>query len=81
MSVRNASPSIYDGNIDAQNWSLVSINKTPQAELCSSLRKAKLYVVDQELLQCFISSSCTSYNKTFYLELNKLVKLCSPFLP
>ena len=26
MSVRNASPSIYYGNIDAQNWSLVSVN-------------------------------------------------------
>jgi len=26
MSVRNASPSIYYGNIDAQKWSLVSVN-------------------------------------------------------
>ena len=26
MSVRNASTSIYYGNIDAQKWSLVSIN-------------------------------------------------------
>ena len=26
MSVRNASSSIYFGNIDAQNWSLVSVN-------------------------------------------------------
>ena len=78
MSVRNASSSIYYGDIDTQNWSLVSVNKTPKAELCSSLSKAKLQVVDQELLQCFISSSCTSYNYTFYLKLNKLVKLCSP---
>ena len=30
MSVRNVSPSIYYGNIDAQNWSSVSINKTPK---------------------------------------------------
>ena len=26
MSVRNATPSIYYGNIDAQKWSLVSVN-------------------------------------------------------
>ena len=26
MSVRNASSSIYYGNIDAQNWSLMSVN-------------------------------------------------------
>jgi len=26
MSVRNASSSIYYGNIDAQKWSLVSVN-------------------------------------------------------
>ena len=30
MRVRNASPSIYYGNTDAQNWSSVSINKTPK---------------------------------------------------
>ena len=73
MSVRNASSSIYYGNIDAQKWSLVSVNKIPQAELCSSLSKARLQVVDQELLQYFFSSPCISYNKTFYLKLNKLV--------
>ena len=30
MSVRNASSSIYCGHIDAQNWSLVSVNKPPK---------------------------------------------------
>ena len=75
MSVRNASSSIYCDHIDAQKWLLVSVNKTPQAELCSSLSKARLQVVDQELLQYFISSPCISYNKTFYLKLNMWAKI------
>ena len=32
MSVRNASSSIYYGNIDAQKWSLVSVNTRAAAE-------------------------------------------------
>ena len=75
MSVRNASSSIYCDYIDAQKWSLVSVNKTPQAELCSSLSKARLYVIDQELLQCLTSSPCIGYNKIFFLELNESVKM------
>jgi hypothetical protein len=37
--------------------------------------------VDQELLQYLIFSLCQTYNKIFYLALNKLAVICSPILP
>ena len=75
MSVRNVSSSIYCDYIVAQKWSVLSVKKTPQAEHCSSLSKARLLVVDQELLQYFISSPCIGYNKIFCFKLNELVEI------